>query len=119
MNPNVYREGKFRMPPMPVNAAAEAEVDIPSAEKLVQAIKLIVSVRTDSKIRDTVIDDALSFVVELLTKVAEGESVEDMLPQEAPSDQKIYHSTRAMGGSVVPAYNSMSPEMQPHQIMAR
>ncbi len=119
MDAGVYRQGKFTMPPMPTQQVGAREEVVPSADKLRQAVKLVVEVRADEKVRDTEVDTALAFAAELLIKIAEGESVEDMLPQEAPMGQKIYRSTRGMPGSIVPSYNAMSPEMQPHQIMAR
>ncbi len=119
MNAGVYGQGKFTMPPMPTQQAVAGEEVASSADKLRQAVKLVVEVRADEKVRDAEVDTGLAFAAELLIKIAEGESVEDMLPQEAPMGQKIYRSTREMPGSVAPSYNAMSPEMQPHQIMAR
>lgn len=58
-------------------------------EQLVQVITVLASIRADEVVRDPAVDEFLAMTIEGLTKIAEGESVANMLPQEStvPSGQ--------------------------------
>jgi len=83
-------------PPPPTREAKKAT----AAEKLEQAISLISEVRTDEKIRDTDIETDLALVQEMLTRLAKGERIADLL---TPKEEESPIRTFRIGEGIVPA----------------
>lgn len=76
-------QGKYRGGyHFPEDDKATALTTTTSVDKILQAIALLTSIRTDEVRREDGIDEFLSFTIEGLTKIAENESVAGMLPQE-------------------------------------
>ncbi|PJA62132.1 MAG: hypothetical protein CO162_02680 [bacterium (Candidatus Ratteibacteria) CG_4_9_14_3_um_filter_41_21] len=70
------------------------------SKQLQQAIAILTAIRADENIRDDAVDSFLAQTIEGLTKIAEGESVAEMLSnQSSITRQYMYRDDGRSGGS--------------------
>ena len=96
------RGGAYSLGSPPPSKKGDMKVVVSTTEKFNQAIALLTSIRTDEIIRDTDEDGTLMYIIEILTKMAEGESVMDMLPQQGGTSFQDTASFTGMGSPEVP-----------------
>ena len=96
--PTGIYQGGYKMP-----AGMQGEQQQPTAptvpEQLVQVITVLARIRADENVRDEAVDEFLAMTIEGLTKIAEGESVVNMLPNQEPQRIQAYRHDGQSGGS--------------------
>ncbi len=100
------RGGAYSLGNPPPTKKGDMKVVVSTTEKYNQAIALLTSIRTDEKIRDTEEDNLLMYIIEILTKLAEGESAGNIMPQQGQGGTSFQDTAQqsfaGMGSPEVP-----------------